>query len=56
MQDIRKNFEIYQDDIIVYNDGGIQMDVNDCIANGRNYVVKRMPSSRIKYQRKRKLK
>ena len=56
MQTIRKNFKIYQDDLIVYNDGGIQMDVNNCIENGRTYVVKRIPSSRVKYQRKRKLK
>ena len=56
MQTIRKNFKIYQDDLIVYTDGRIQMDVNDCIENGRTYVVKRIPSSRVKYRRKRKLK
>ena len=43
MQTIRKNFKIYQDDLIVYTDGRIQMDVNDCIENGRTYVVNVYP-------------
>ena len=55
VQTVRKNFHIYQDDLQVYNQDATLMQETDSVDNGRTYIVKRVPSGRVKFSRKRKV-
>ena len=54
VENIRKNFNIYRDDLEVYCGEGVKLQLKDSIENGRTYIIKRKPSNRVTY-RKRKL-
>ena len=45
-----------QDDLHVYSDDGIRLQPEDHVENGRTYVIKRVPSGKVKYSRNRTLK
>ena len=53
---LKKNFRILQDDLHVYSDEGIRLYPKDHVENSRTYVVKRVPSGKVKYNRHRTLK
>ena len=54
VENIRKNFKIYRDDLEVYCGEGVKLQLKDSVENGRTYIIKRKPSNRVIY-RKRKL-
>ena len=53
---IKKNFKLLRDDLHVYSDEGIRLQPEDHVENGRTYVIKRVPSGKVKYSRNRTLK
>ena len=53
---VRKNFKIYQDDLYVFSDEGMRLQPEDYVKNGRTYVIKRVPSQKVRYSRNRTLK
>ena len=53
---VKENFKILQDDLQVYSDEGKRLDPKDNVDNGRTYVIKRVPSGKVKYSRNRTLK
>ena len=53
---LKENFKILQDDLHVYNDEGMRLQPEDHVENGRTYVIKRVPSGKVKYSRNRTLK
>ena len=53
---LKENFRILQDDLHVYSDEGIRLYPKDHVENGRTYVIKRVPSGKVKYSRNRTLK
>ena len=53
---LKENFRIFQDDLHVYSDEGIRLQPEDHVVNGRTYIIKRVPSGKVKYSRHRKLK
>ena len=53
---VRKNFKIHQDDLRVFSDEGMRLHPEDYVENGRTYVIKRVPSRKVRYSRNRTLK
>ena len=53
---LKENFKIIRDDLYVYSDEGIRLQPEDHVENGRTYVIKRVPSGKVKYSRNRTLK
>ena len=53
---IKENFRILQDDLHVYSDEGTRLQPEDHVKNGRTYIIKRVPSGKVKYNRRRTLK
>ena len=53
---VKENFKMLQDDLHVYSDDGIRLQPEDHVENGRTYVIKRVPSGKVKYSRNRTLK
>ena len=53
---IKKNFKLLRDDLHVYSDEGIRLQPEDHVENGRTYVIKRVPSRKVRYSRNRTLK
>ena len=53
---VKENFKILRDDLHVYSDEGIRLQPEDHVENGRTYVIKRVPSGKVKYSRNRTLK
>ena len=53
---IKRNFKLLRDDLHVYSDEGIRLQPEDHVENGRTYVIKRVPSGKVKYSRNRALK
>ena len=53
---IKKNFKLLRDDLHVYSDEGIRLQPEDHVQNGRTYVIKRVPSRKVRYSRYRTLK
>ena len=53
---VKENFKMLQDDLHVYSDDGIRLQPENHVENGRTYVIKRVPSGKVKYSRNRTLK
>ena len=53
---VRKNFKIHQDDLHVFSDEGMRLKPEDHVKNSRTYVIKRVPSRKVRYSRNRTLK
>ena len=53
---VKENFKILRDDLHVYSDEGIRLQPEDHVENGRTYVIKRVPSGKVKYSRNQTLK
>ena len=45
-----------QDDLHVYSDDGIRLQPENHVENGRTYLIKCVPSGKVKYSRNRTLK
>ena len=53
---LKENFKILQDDLHVYSDEGMRLQPEDHVENGRTFVIKRVPSRKVRYSRNRTLK
>ena len=52
---VRKNFKIHQDDLRVFSDEGMRLHPEHHMENGRTYVIKHVPSRKVRYSRNRTL-
>ena len=53
---VRKNSKIHQDDLHVFSDEGMRLQPEDHVENCRTYVIKCVPSRKVRYSRNRTLK
>ena len=53
---LKENFKILQDDLHIYSDEGMRLQPEDHVENGRTFVIKRVPSRKVRYSRNRTLK